>query len=235
MAEDQRNKRPPAPSREGSRSSSKKKSKAPSATPRCPVSGAIVKQEPEEGEVAQGGRAAAAEQLANSPVELPRPRVNGSLEPRLLHCAVAECYRPLKPPIFKCEARHRLCGHCRGTGGEGHCRRCGLGTTFVHCGPNLDEFVGGFKVPCPFKSYGCTNAVVYHDTATHRAASTYAPCPCAVAGCAFTASPPMLRDHLATAHSWRLDALPGYGRPLRLRVPASGSQPHHRLLAVEGE
>ncbi|KAL6897399.1 hypothetical protein ACP4OV_007095 [Aristida adscensionis] len=30
----------------------------------------------------------------------PLPRINVSMEEQLLHCAIAECYLPLKPPVF---------------------------------------------------------------------------------------------------------------------------------------
>nr|CAB3476483.1 unnamed protein product [Digitaria exilis] len=65
----------------------------------------------------------------------------------------------------RCEAGHRLCR------GEGGCRRCGLDTTFVHCGPDLDEYAAGFTAPCPFEAYGSASAVVYHTAAAHRDAS----------------------------------------------------------------
>jgi len=106
--EEHQNKRPLTASGEGSVS---KKAKAPSASPSCLslVSSVILKKE-SEAEVAQGGRASlrargvVAEQ-ANPPMEL--PRINVSLQPQLLHCAVTDCYRPLKPPVFKVMPLHR--------------------------------------------------------------------------------------------------------------------------------
>ncbi|XP_039851264.1 E3 ubiquitin-protein ligase SINA-like 7 [Panicum virgatum] len=226
MAEEQPKRLSQSPTGESSKKSA----------PNCLLSGAGVKEEPGEGEVALGGGgsragAAAAEQ-AGPAVE--RPRIDISIEAQLLHCAVAECNRPLKPPIFKCEAGHLLCGACRGDrGDEGLCRRCGGGAAFTHCGPELDLFVGDARVPCPFKAYGCDLSVVYHATAVHQDACAYAPCHCSVPGCPFTASPPRLRDHLAYDHAWPLDRLPGYGKPLQLRVPAAAGP--HRLLVVEGD
>jgi E3 ubiquitin-protein ligase SIAH1 len=111
---------------------------------------------------------------------------------------------------------------------------CGRDTAFVYCGPELDKYVGGFKVPCPFEDYGCDSVVVYHKLAAHREACAYTPCHCAVAGCAFTASPPMLREHLAAEHSWRVVALPGYGMAIPLIVPTAPPE-HHRLLVVKGD
>jgi E3 ubiquitin-protein ligase SIAH1 len=96
----------------------------------------------------------------------------------------------------------------------------------------VDLYVGDARVPCPFREYGCGRSVAYHGTAAHQDACPYAPCHCAVPGCPFTASPPRLRDHLAFDHAWPLDRLPGYGKPVPLRVPAA--EPH-RLLVVEGD
>lgn len=131
---------------------------------------------------------------------------------------------------MQCEAGHLLCGACLD---GGHCRKCDRATAFAHCGPELDQFVGDARVPCPYKAYGCGASVAYHATAAHQDACAYAPCHCSVPGCPFTATPPRLRDHLAVDHSWPLDTLPAYGRALPLLVPASG--PHHRLLAVDGD
>ncbi|OEL20910.1 hypothetical protein BAE44_0018071 [Dichanthelium oligosanthes] len=276
MAEDQHKRLSQSPSGDSSK-------KTMLSAPSCPPSSAGVKEEPQEGDAAHGGGgsrvgAAVAEQATPA---VNRPRIDISVEAWLLHCAVAECNRPLKPPTFKvmsrppiwtqeicliwgfaamaltmegakidafspwlrvsscfwlqCEAGHLLCGACRGDRcDEGHCRRCGgRATAFAHCGPELDLYVGDARVPCPFKEYGCGVSVVYHATAAHQDTCAYAPCHCSVPGCPFTASPPRLRDHLAFDHSWRLDRLPGYGKPLPLRVPAAAEP--HRLLVVEGD
>ncbi|RCV24439.1 hypothetical protein SETIT_5G084300v2 [Setaria italica] len=229
MAEEQPKRLLPSPSGESS-----KTTKVLSA-PCCPGSSAGVKEEPGEGEAAHGGggsRAGAAVAEHASP-GVERPRIDISIDAQLLHCAITECNRPLKPPIFKCEAGHLLCGACRSDRrDEGHCRRCGGATAFAHCGPELDLYVGDARVPCPFRAYGCRRSVAYHATAAHQDACPYAPCHCAVPGCPFTASPPRLRDHLAFDHAWPLDRLPGYGKPHPLRVPAG--EPHH-LLVVEGD
>ncbi|CAO2209162.1 unnamed protein product [Urochloa humidicola] len=216
---------------------SSKKTKVLSA-PTRPASGAGVKEEPagEGGVAAHGGEGSLAGAAVADPA-VERPRVDISIDAELLHCAVADCNRPLKPPIFKCEAGHRLCGACRGDRRDaGHCRRCGRAAAFAHCGPDLDLVIGDARVPCPFREYGCGRSVVYHATAAHQDACPYAPCHCSVPGCPFTGSPPRLRDHLAFEHAWPLDTLPGYGKPLPLRVPAAaaGEQPH-RLLVVDGD
>jgi E3 ubiquitin-protein ligase SIAH1 len=133
--------------------------------------------------------------------------------------------------IAQCVAGHRLCNNCRGDGRAGHCRKCGRDTTFVHCGPDLDVYIGGFMVPCPFQDYGCDSSVAYHESDAHRDACAYAPCRCAL--CPFKASPLVLRDHLAAGHACRVHAVPSYGKLLHLR--AAVSEPPHRLLVVESD
>ncbi|TVU22145.1 hypothetical protein EJB05_31827, partial [Eragrostis curvula] len=179
----------------------------------------------EEGEAAQGAgasrstRAAAATRQSDPPAE--PQRVSISMEKQLLHCAVAECGHPLKPPIFK--AGHFLCSTCRGDGPEGHSRRCDRATTFVRASPDLDTFVGAARVPCPFKEYGCASTIAYHATADHRNACQYAPCPCPVPGCPFVGSPPMLLSHLrGDAHFWQAHRMPGSGEPVSLTVAVEG-------------
>ncbi|KAL6627518.1 hypothetical protein ACP70R_031244 [Stipagrostis hirtigluma subsp. patula] len=233
MTEEQ-HKRQRSPSVESTGSGSKK-TRTLLTSASSSVSGVVVKQEPVDEGVSQGGgrgsrsRAAVAEQ-SNPSME--RPRINISMEVQLLHCAVAECYLPLKPPIFKCEAGHMLCNVCRGDGEEGHCRKCNRATAFVHCSTELDDVIAAARVPCPYEAYGCDSSVVYHETTAHRDACAYAPCVCSESGCHFSSSPRMLRDHLAASHSWVVEKIPGYGKPRSFRVPAS--EPH-RLLAVEGD
>ncbi|CAO2198759.1 unnamed protein product [Urochloa humidicola] len=233
MAEQQTRSLSRSPSGESS-----KKTKLLSAPSRL-ASGIGMKEEPVgEGEAAHGGEGSLAG-AAVAELAIERPRIDISVDAQYLHCAVADCNRPLKPPIFKCEAGHLLCGACRGDRRDaGHCRRCGRAAAFAHCGAELDLIVGDARVPCPFREYGCGISIAYHATAAHQDACPYAPCHCSVPGCPFTASPPRLRDHLAFDHSWPLDRLPGYGKPLPLRVPAppaAGEQQPHRLLVVDGD
>jgi hypothetical protein len=103
MAEEQQPKMP-SPSGEPSIS---KKTKVVLAGSSCPVSSGAVKEEPEQRVVAGGGGgssagAAVAEQASQA---LERPRINISVDVQLLHCAVAECHRPLKPPVVKVRCR----------------------------------------------------------------------------------------------------------------------------------
>ncbi|TVU22153.1 hypothetical protein EJB05_31835, partial [Eragrostis curvula] len=160
------------------------------------------------------------------------PRFNVSLEFHLFHCAVADCDSRLKPPVYKCEAGHRLCHNCRGPRGDGHCGICDRATTFVHC-PDVDMFIDSAKVPCPYESFGCDRSVVYHEIPEHLDACAYAPCPCLVPGCHVAASPPpMLRDHLAADHAWTVHKFAAYAKAYTLRIPAAESQ---RLLVVEAD
>ncbi|RLM75540.1 E3 ubiquitin-protein ligase SINA-like 5 [Panicum miliaceum] len=54
------------------------------------------------------------------------------------------CLDPLKPPTFKCEAGHVVCGSCR----VSHGQACGCAATTIAC-PDVDAFVREAKVPCP--------------------------------------------------------------------------------------
>lgn len=131
--------------------------------------------------------------------------------------------------MFQCEAGHLLCDPCRG---DGHyCRCCNRAAAFVPC-PGADRFVHGATVPCPYEAAGCNNPVLYHSMPAHREACAYAPCPCLVAGCAFSAAPLQLLDHLAGDHAWPVHTLPSYAKPLTLCLPAEESL---RLLTVDGD
>ncbi|KAG0536814.1 hypothetical protein BDA96_03G095300 [Sorghum bicolor] len=219
----------------GETTSSSKKTKVVLPGSSCPVYSAGMKEEPDQGGIAHGGAGTAVAEEASQALE--RPRINISVDVQLLHCAVPECRRPLKPPVVKCETRHLLCGACHD---GGHCRKCDRATAFAHCGPELDLVIGDARVPCPFKSYGCGASIVYHATAAHQDACAYAPCHCAVPGCPFTATLPRLRDHLAVDYAWPLDTLPAYGKALPLRVPSRSrrrrrSRSRSRLLVVDGD
>ncbi|KAL6897400.1 hypothetical protein ACP4OV_007096 [Aristida adscensionis] len=219
-------------------SSKRIKTQPASSTSGFPIPGVVVvKPEPEDGEIAAHGgggaplaRAAAAGQTNDADAVVERPRIDLSMEVELLHCAVADCNLPLRPPVFECKAGHLMCSTCRSGAGEGHCRRCGGVTTFAHCSA-VDAYVGAARVPCPYKAYGCDSSVVYHDATAHRSACAHAPCRCAEPGCLFMSSPALLREHLAADHSWRVERVPGYGKPHTLRVAAS--EPHV-ILAVDG-
>ncbi|TVU22150.1 hypothetical protein EJB05_31832 [Eragrostis curvula] len=216
----EQNKRPsPTPSEE---SLSSKKAKALLASPCSPMSGVVVKKEPGEGQVGRGSLArAAAEQQVNSAVE--QPQFNPTIEIRLYHCDVTGCFNRLKPPVYKCEAGHLLCDDCRR---DGQCRNCNGATTFVPC-PDVDRFVNGPRVPCPYEDSGCDRSVVYHEIVEHRDACAYAPCPCLVPGCHVAASPPTLREHLAADHGWTVHKFPAYAKACPLRIPTTES---HRLI-----
>ncbi|KAG0542798.1 hypothetical protein BDA96_02G134800 [Sorghum bicolor] len=181
------------------------------------VSSAGVKEEPEQGGVAHGGRGspgAGATVAKQATQALERPRINISVDVQLLPCIVVECRRPLKPPVVKCEAGHLLCGACLN---GGHCRKCDRASAFAHCGPELDVFISDARVSCPFNSYGCGTSIIYHVTATHQDTCAYASCQCAVPGCPFTATLPRLRDHLVPQHHhYRLPVVEGDERSLFL-------------------
>lgn len=91
-----------------------------------------------------------------------------------------------------------MCGTCLD---GGHYHKCDHTTTFAHCGPELDLFVGDGRVLCPFKSYGYGASVEYHTTAARQDMCTNMPCHYVVPGCPFTATPSRLHNHLIVDHA----------------------------------
>nr|XP_034594485.1 putative E3 ubiquitin-protein ligase SINA-like 6 [Setaria viridis] len=118
------------------------------------------------------------------------------------------CLRPLKPPTFKCEAGHRVCGTCR------------------------DSHSKDAKLPCAHREFGCESYVVYHEEADHLRACPWAPCSCPDQGCPFFSSPARLLEHLGAHHPWPVTAV-SYGKPCKLPVPPP--QGWHILVAGEEE
>ncbi|GJN37621.1 hypothetical protein PR202_gb26595 [Eleusine coracana subsp. coracana] len=222
---EERHKRPSPQTPDEERLISKK-----SATP-------VVKLEPGVGQLiaspGSGGpraRALAAAEQTSPAAEAERARFNARFYVDLFHCDGAGCHGHLKPPVFKCEAGHLLCHSCRR---DGHCRTCNGSNTFVPC-PEVDRYIHGATVPCPYEAAGCDSSVPYHAVLAHGATCAFAPCPCLVPGCAFAAAPPTLRNHLAGAHSWAVHKFSAYSKVHALSVPVPTSESQH-LLVVDGD
>ncbi|KAK3163749.1 hypothetical protein QOZ80_1AG0007840 [Eleusine coracana subsp. coracana] len=131
---------------------------------------AVVKLEPGVGQLisspGSGGpraRALAAAEQTSPAAE--RPRFNARFYVDLFHCDGAGCHGRLKPPVFKCEAGHLLCDGCRR---DGHCRTCNGSNIFVPC-PEVDRYIDGATVPCPYEAAGCDSSVAYHAVLAHGA------------------------------------------------------------------
>ncbi|RLM73819.1 E3 ubiquitin-protein ligase SINA-like 5 [Panicum miliaceum] len=118
---------------------------SPTAMVKCePLEGEPRAEEQEEGEVGRGGGAGVVQAI----MEVMEER---SLDLRI-GCALftcRACLDPLKPPTFKCEAGHVLCGSCQ----VSHDQACGCATTYVAC-LDVDAFVHDAKVPCLHYHWG---------------------------------------------------------------------------------
>ncbi|CAO2185417.1 unnamed protein product [Urochloa humidicola] len=186
-----------------------------------------VKQELPEGEQPSGGAGAMVA------MEVPAPIVEEhvvSVDKDKLHCP--RCTLPLKPPIFQfhCEAGHVACSTCHGLLPKNKCYSChqdgAYGRSVV-----LEGIVRSARIKCPYHAYGCRSYATYNAAGEHQRECPWAPCSCAVPGCGFLGSPPMLRDHLRDAHAWPVDKV-RYGRAHNLLLPES--QPR-RLLDAEDD
>uniref|UniRef100_A0ACD5XGB1 Uncharacterized protein n=1 Tax=Avena sativa TaxID=4498 RepID=A0ACD5XGB1_AVESA len=126
------------------------------------------------------------------------------------------CLQPLKPPIYKCDAEHRVCGAtCRGVHAEACSRPAAHSRDF-------DAFAAAATVLCDYEGYGCrAGGLVYHLAADHCRACPHAPCGCPERGCAFFGSRQMLLSHVSGPDHSRpvVDVL--YGQPRKLSLPLS--------------
>ncbi|KAL6847792.1 hypothetical protein ACP4OV_021920 [Aristida adscensionis] len=179
-------------------------------------------EEQEEGEVSHGSHAGA---LVVVPEPMAEPQISLKIGRSLFHCRA--CLLPLKPPTFKCQAGHVVCGGCRGSHGQ----VCGGAAAFAAC-VEVDAFVREAKQPCVFEEFGCESLVVYHEAAEHHRACPWAPCACPDPGCDFVSSPARLADHFAAAHSWPVTAV-SYGKPHKIAVPPPPAGRH--VLVGEGD
>ncbi|OEL26582.1 hypothetical protein BAE44_0012399 [Dichanthelium oligosanthes] len=165
-------------------------------------------EEREEGEVSQGSGSGALVAVEAMETE---PQINLRFGLSLFHCRA--CLLPLKPPTFKCEVGHVLCGTCCNSHGQ----VCGGGAIYSPS-VEVDAFVRDAKQPCAHEEYGCKSSVVYFEAAGHRRACQWAPCSCPDPGCDFFTSPARLADHFVAAHSWPLTEV-NYGKPHRIALP----------------
>lgn len=102
---------------------------------------------------------------------------------------------------------------------------------FVQC-REVDSFIEGALVLCPYSTYGCDVSTVYSQAGQHRRSCVYAPCPCLVPGCSVRAAVQNLRFHLAEEHSWRVEILPGYRKTTHVKFRRTE---HQVLVVIDGE
>lgn len=182
---------------------------------------ATVKHEPEDGGVLEIDELALVVPAAEEAVTI-------EVKKKWLHCST--CHAPLKPRIFMCEGGHAVCSDCAGGGGENkHCGTCNRAATYTYI-PCMDALVGAYKVPCPYRNFGCARSTAYHAAADHKARCAHAPCYCSE--CQFEGSPASLVRHLTDQsgrHRWPVETIK-YEIRHPIVVPASE---HRRLLVAE--
>ncbi|CAO2193427.1 unnamed protein product [Urochloa humidicola] len=135
------------------------------------------------------------------------------------------CLLPLKPPTFKCEAGHIVCGACRAS----HTQACAAATAAC---PVADAFVRDAKRPCAFQHHGCASYVVYYQAADHERTCPWAPCYCPNPSCDTFTSPARLLDHFRAVHPSLPVTIVEYGRAMKLTLPAPAPAPHEQGLHV---
>uniref|UniRef100_A0ACD5XC36 Uncharacterized protein n=1 Tax=Avena sativa TaxID=4498 RepID=A0ACD5XC36_AVESA len=139
----------------------------------------------------------------------------------LLDCHA--CRLPLKPPIYKCEAEHRVCSTCSGLHGE-------VCSSALAHSKMADEFAAAASETCDYVRYGCdAGGVVYHLAAEHRRSCPHAPCGCPE-GCGFFGSRQMLLNHVSGPDHSRPIIDIRYGQEWKLSLPLS-----HRWYVLLGE
>lgn len=111
------------------------------------------------------------------------------------------------------------------------CLNCSSADEFVQC-PEVDAFVDGALVVCPYSTYGCDTTTVYSQARQHKRTCVFAPCPCLVAGCSVRTAVQNLRFHLAEENSWRVDTIPGYRKTTYVKFRRTEQQV---LLVIEGD
>ncbi|XP_010232940.1 E3 ubiquitin-protein ligase SINA-like 10 [Brachypodium distachyon] len=177
--------------------------------------------EREEGEVGAEDGSLAAPPPPPSP---PLPQIDARIDVALFHCK--SCCRPLKPPLFECEAEgHVVCcrDYCRHMHGE-------LCSRTEPSRPALNAILTAAKVSCVYREFGCGLHIVYHDAMNHLRTCLHAPCLCPEPGCSFLGTPLALLGHFDAAHARAISTV-SYGHPLKLTLPLS--QPWHFVLGQD--
>ncbi|KAF7026935.1 hypothetical protein CFC21_039019 [Triticum aestivum] len=138
----------------------------------------------------------------------------------LLNCRV--CSRPIKPPVFQCNAGHVACGRCLVELPGEQCQTCEHGGGFSRC-PTIDAVVSSLTVMCGHD--GCGSDVPYNELDDHQSACQYAPCFCMEPGCGFFGAPLALLSHMGALHAMPVHKV-HYGKVHRFRVLEPGCLLH---------
>ncbi|XP_037408860.1 uncharacterized protein LOC119270973 [Triticum dicoccoides] len=138
-----------------------------------------------------------------------------TMDMSLLNCSV--CSRPIKPPVFECNAGHLACYKCLIGLPYKLCQTCEHGSGFGHV-RSLDALISSLTVKCHHD--GCGSYVPYYELDDHQSVCSHVPCFCTELGCGFVGSPQALLSHLITMHAMPVHKV-HYGQvhQLRLSVP----------------
>ncbi|CAO2160863.1 unnamed protein product [Urochloa humidicola] len=186
------------------------------AIPQAVVKQDLPKEGPEEQQVGEAGHGAGAAAVEE--------QIDLRMALSLFRCRA--CLLPLKPPTFKCEAGHIVCGACRAS----HAQACAAATAACLV---ADAFVRDAKRPCAFQHHGCASYVAYYQAADHESACPWAPCYCPDPGCDTFTSPLRLLDHFRAEHpSWPVTSVT-YGTAMRVALPPPAPQGLHVLVGEE--
>ncbi|XP_044335893.1 uncharacterized protein [Triticum aestivum] len=150
-------------------------------------------------------------ELPSSGQVKPAGEVTIKMDMSLLNCRV--CSRPIKPPVFQCNAGHLACGRCLAELPGEQCQTCEHGGGFSRC-PAMDAVVSS-TVKC--RHDGCGSDVPYNELEDHQSTCLHAPCFCMEPGCGFVGAPLALLSHLGALHTMPVHKV-HYGKVHRFRV-----------------
>ncbi|GJN37613.1 hypothetical protein PR202_gb26587 [Eleusine coracana subsp. coracana] len=124
-------------------------------------------------------------------------RRNGSFETKHFDCRI--CSKPLRPPIFECNAGHFFCLTCRNK--IPYTRKlpvCCKGASARSHG--MESVVVSIRVDCANAEHGCTKKVMYYDKEEHEKACPHMQRYCYCPGCNFSGSSAELWEHCSLAY-----------------------------------
>ncbi|XP_037417212.1 uncharacterized protein LOC119280483 [Triticum dicoccoides] len=130
----------------------------------------------------------------------------------LLNCSV--CSRPIKPPVFECNAGHLACYKCLIGLPYKLCQTCEHSSGFGHI-RSLDAIVSSLTVKCHHD--GCGSYVPYYELDDHQSVCPHVPCFCTELGCGFVGAPQALLGHLIALHAMPVHKV-HYGQVHQLRL-----------------
>ncbi|XBI14752.1 hypothetical protein VPH35_057288 [Triticum aestivum] len=151
-------------------------------------------------------------ELPSSGQVKPAGEVTIKMDMSFLNCRV--CSRPIKVPVFQCNAGHLACGRCLAELPGEQCQACEHGGGFSRC-PTIDAVVSSLTVMCGHD--GCGSDVPYNELDDHQSKCQHAPWFCMEPGCGFFGAPLALLSHMGTLHEMPVHKV-HYGNVHQLRL-----------------